>query len=218
MNVPTAPAALQTLPHTQDDTDTAHGHALQMCSVRHELTGMCVQHCKRPKHIHCRPPSMSGGMRAATEVAQALVRSPPGAALGAQQLSMNISAARRLLSPPATRAHPAHSAQAVWACAARRHTCSSHALRPRRSERSRSPPCCTNPARPRSSFRAATRWLDGRSRAASNHVLAARSGRTAATALVQQHRSVTFRAKFTDPSHLGLDHACSHPLALSSLP
>ena len=156
-----------------------------MCSVRHELTGMCVQHCKRPKHIHCRPPSMSGGMRAATEVAQALVRSPPGAALGAQQLSMNISAARRLLSPPATRAHPAHSAQAVWACAARRHTCSSHALRPRRSERSRSPPCCTNPARPRSSFRAATRWLDGRSRAASNHVLAARSGRTAATALVQ---------------------------------
>ena len=34
VRVPTALATLQSHRHTQDDTDTAHSHALQMCSVR----------------------------------------------------------------------------------------------------------------------------------------------------------------------------------------
>ena len=55
-------------------------------------------------------------------------------ALGAQQLSMKISVARRLSSSPATRAHPRHSAQAFWAGSKSWHTCCAHALRPRCSE------------------------------------------------------------------------------------
>ena len=46
--------------------------------------------------------------------------------LGAQQLSSSISAARRLLSLPATRAHPAHSAQADWAGSTHLHTFRAH--------------------------------------------------------------------------------------------
>ena len=121
--------------------------------------------------------------------------------LGAQQLSMKISAARGLSSSPATRAHPAHSAQAIWAGS------SPHDLRPHRSERSRCPPCCTSPARPRWSFRLGSRWFDDARRASSNHVVAARRGRTAATREVHQARSDTFRLELSDPANLGLDPA-----------
>ena len=40
MRVPTAPATLQSHRHTQNDTDTAHDHALQSCSMRHDLSHM----------------------------------------------------------------------------------------------------------------------------------------------------------------------------------
>ena len=127
--------------------------------------------------------------------------------LGAQQLSMKISVTRRLSSSPATRAHPRHSAQAIWAGDASWHTCCPHALRPHRSERSRCPPCCTSPARPRWSFRLGSRWFDDARRASSNHVVAARRGRTAWTGEVHQARSDTFRLELSDPANLGLDPA-----------
>ena len=101
--------------------------------------------------------------------------------LGAQQLSMKISVARRLSSSPATRAHCVHSAQAIWPGSACYHTCHHHALRPRRSETCRKSPCYPLSARSRSSFRLKSRWSDGASRAPSDHALVARSGRTAAT-------------------------------------
>ena len=65
--------------------------------------------------------------------------------LGAQQLSMKVSAARGLSSSPAMRGRPGRSVQGIWAGIARWHTCSCHALRPRRSETSRNPPLCTFP-------------------------------------------------------------------------
>ena len=40
VRVPTAPATLQSHRHTQNDTDTAHEHALQSCSMRHDLSHM----------------------------------------------------------------------------------------------------------------------------------------------------------------------------------
>ena len=40
VRVPTAPATLQSHRHTQNDTDTAHDHALQSCSMRHDLSHM----------------------------------------------------------------------------------------------------------------------------------------------------------------------------------
>ena len=129
--------------------------------------------------------------------------------LGAQQLSMLISVTRRLSSSPATRAHPRHSAQAIWAGDASWHTCCPHALRPHLSERSRCPPCCTSPARPRWSFRLGSRWFDDARRASSNRVVAARRGRTAWTGEVQQARSDTFRLELSDPANLGLDPATS---------
>ena len=101
--------------------------------------------------------------------------------LGAQQLSMKISVARRLSSSPATRGRPGHSAQAILAGIARWHTCCSHALRPSRSETSGKSPCYPLPAPPCSSFRLESGWSDGASRAPSDHAPAARSGRTAAT-------------------------------------
>ena len=48
--------------------------------------------------------------------------------LGAQQLSMKLSVARRLSSSPATRLRPMRSAQAIWADAARKYTCCHHVL------------------------------------------------------------------------------------------
>ena len=47
VHIPTALAALQSLTHTHDDTDTAHDHALQPCSVRHHLSDLHRQHCRR---------------------------------------------------------------------------------------------------------------------------------------------------------------------------
>ena len=92
-----------------------------------------------------------------------------------------ISAARRLLSSPATRAHLGHSAQAFWAGSKGWHTCHHHALRPCRSETCRKSPCYPLSARSRSSCPLQIRWSDGASRAPSDHAPAARSGRTAAT-------------------------------------
>ena len=99
--------------------------------------------------------------------------------LGAQQLSSSISAARRLLSLPATRAHPAHSAQAGWAGSTHWHTFHAHGHRPCRSFSYGEPWFYPAQSRPRSTFRLPSRWLDDARRASSNHVVAARSGRTA---------------------------------------
>ena len=165
------------------------------------------KHSKRLEHIRRRPLSMSGDMRAATQVAQALPPSPPGDRSARSQLSMKISAARGLSSSPAMRGRPGRSVQGIWAGIARWHTCSCHALRPRRSETSRNPPLCTFPARPRSSCLLKIRWFDDASRAPSNHVVAARRGRTAWTAEVHQARSDTFRLELSDPANLGLDPA-----------
>ena len=101
--------------------------------------------------------------------------------LGAQQLSSSISAARRLLSLPATRAHPAHSAQADWAGSTHLHTFHAHGHRPCRSFSYGEPWFYPAQSRPRSTFRLGSRWSDDASRASSDHAPAARSGRTAAT-------------------------------------
>ena len=79
--------------------------------------------------------------------------------LGAQQLSSSISAARRLLSLPATRAHPAHSAQADWAGSTHLHTFHAHGHRPCRSFSYGEPWFYPAQSRPRSTFRA--RNVDG---------------------------------------------------------
>ena len=99
--------------------------------------------------------------------------------LGAQQLSSSISAARRLLSLPATRAHPAHSAQADWAGSTHLHTFHAHGHRPCRSFSYGEPWFYPAQSRPRSTFRLGSRWSDDASRASSDHAPAARSGRTA---------------------------------------
>ena len=90
--------------------------------------------------------------------------------LGAQQLSSSISAARRLLSLPATRAHPAHSAQAGWAGSTHLHTFHAHGHRPCRSFSYGEPWFYPAQSRPRSTFRLGSRWSDDASRASSDHM------------------------------------------------
>ena len=51
------------------------------------------------------------------------------------------------------------------------------------------------------------RWFDDARRASSNHVVAARRGRTAWTGEVQQRGSETYRQESSDPANLGLDPA-----------
>ena len=94
-----------------------------------------------------------------------------------------ISAARRLLSSPATRTHLGHSAQArvLGRFAELAHLLCTCSVRSRRSDTCRFAPCYPPPARRRSSFRLGSRWFDDASRAPSNHAPAARSGRTAWT-------------------------------------
>ena len=134
--------------------------------------------------------------------------------LGAQQLSSSISAARRLLSLPATRAHPAHSAQADWAGSTHLHTFHAHGHRPCRSFSYGEPWFYPAQSRPRSTFRLASRWLDDAPRASSNHAPAARSGRTAVSRAGENQRSETYHLEFSDPAHLGLDPAKSQWLPL----
>ena len=92
-----------------------------------------------------------------------------------------ISAARRLLSSPATRAHLGHSAQAFWSGSKNWHTFCAHPVRPRRSETCRNAPCYPLSARSRSSCPLQIIWSDDSPRAPSDHAPAARRGRTAAT-------------------------------------
>ena len=80
-----------------------------------------------------------------------------------------ISAARRLLSSPATRAHLGHSAQTFWSASKNWQTFCAHPVRPRRSETCRNAPCYPLSARSRSSCLLQIRWLDDAQRASSNH-------------------------------------------------
>ena len=154
------------------------------------------------------PPAFCPALQQAREDASCTTASHElGVPTFSAQLVMRLlSAARRLLSSPATRAHPGHSAQAKWAGSKSWLTFCAHALRPHRSESCRFQVWNPSPARPRSSFLLGSTWFDDASRASSNHVPAARSGRTAATREGLQHGSETFRLKTSDPAILGLDH------------
>ena len=160
VRVPTAPATLQSHRHTQNDTDTAHDHALQSCSMRHDLShnARVALHAFRtypsPASQHVRRHACGDKSRIGSSA------EPAWRMLGAQQLSSSISAARRLLSLPATRAHPAHSAQADWAGSTHLHTFHAHGHRPCRSFSYGEPWIYPAQSRPRSTFRLASRWLD----------------------------------------------------------
>ena len=165
VRVPTAPATLQS--HSaQTDTHrtTPIQHMIMHCN--RALCGTIYHTCTRSTALHAlrtypSPASQHVRRHACGDKSRIGSSAEPAwRMLGAQQLSSSISAARRLLSLPATRSHPAHSAQAGWAGSTHLPTFHAHGHRPCRSFSYGEPWFYPAQYRPRSSFRLASRWLD----------------------------------------------------------
>ena len=134
VRVPTAPATL----HGATDTHrTRHRYSTRSCTAIVLYEARSDTHAREALHaLRAYPSPASQHVRRHACGDKSRIGSsaePAWRMLGAQQLSSSISAARRLLSLPATRAHPAHSAQADWAGSTHLHTFHAHGHRPCRS-------------------------------------------------------------------------------------